>query len=104
DRIPGGLMVVPLLLGCALANLFPGAPKFLGSFSGALFANPLPILAVFFVCIGSTVAFETTPYVLKKGGVLLVTKIACGLACAFVLGRLMGNGPVASGVFRGLSV
>ena len=52
ERIPGGFMVVPLALGCLLANLFPSTPKFLGSFSGALFGNPLPILAVFYVCVG----------------------------------------------------
>src|SRR3954452_809118 len=103
ERIPGGFMIVPLLLGCALATLAPGAPKFLGSFSGALFGNPLPILAVFYVCVGSTVAFETTPYVLRKGGVLLAAKAACGLACAVVLGRLLGNGSVSGGFFAGLS-
>jgi 2-keto-3-deoxygluconate permease len=103
DRIPGGFMIVPLLLGCALATLAPRVPKFLGSFSGALFGNPLPILAVFYVCIGATVAVETTPYVLKKGGVLLLTKSACGLLCAVILGRTLGNAPVSGGFFAGLS-
>ena len=54
ERIPGGYMVVPLGLECLLANVAPRGPKFLGSFSGALFGNPLPILAVFSVCIGAT--------------------------------------------------
>ncbi len=103
DQIPGGMMVVPLLVGCALANLFPGAPKLLGSFSGALFGNPLPILAVFYVCVGATVAFEATPYVLKKGGLLLATKIGCGIVCAVMLGRILGNGSVSGGFFGGLS-
>src|SRR5947209_16484802 len=85
DRIPGGMMTVPLLLGCAIANAAPGLPKFLGSFSGALFGNPLPILAVFYVCIGATITFETTPYVIRRGGLLLLTKILCGLLCALVL-------------------
>jgi len=104
DRIPGGLMVLPLLIGCALANLFPQAPKVLGSFSGALFGNPLPILAVFYVCVGATVEFRATPYVLKKGGELLLAKIACGVLCAIVLGHLLGEGAVQGGFFRGLSV
>src|SRR5204862_7149663 len=103
DRLPGGFMIAPLLLGCALATVAPATPKFLGSFSGALFGNPLPILAVFYVCVGSTVAFETTPYVLKKGGVLLMTKAACGLLCAVVLGRTLGSGSVSGGFFAGLS-
>src|SRR6185312_13359208 len=90
-------------LGCLISTLVPAAPKFLGSFSGALFGNPLPILAVFYVCEGATVAFETTPYVLKKGGVLLLTMLACGLLCAVIVGRLIGNGTVNGGFFSGLS-
>jgi 2-keto-3-deoxygluconate permease len=103
DRIPGGLMVVPLLLGCAVINLFPAAPKYLGSFTGALFSGALPILAVFYVCMGATVEFKTTPYMLAKGGALLATKLCCGLIVALVLGRLLGNKPVTAGLFTGLS-
>ena len=90
--------------GLRPATAAPGLPRFLGSFSGALFGNPLPVLAVFYVCVGSTVAVETTPYVLRKGGVLLMTKAACGLLCAVVLGHVLGNGPVSCGFFSGLSV
>src|SRR3954463_7263009 len=103
ERIPGGFMIVPLLLGCAIANAAPALPKFLGSFSGALFGNPLPILAVFYVCIGSTVSLETTPYVLKKGGLLLLGKFACGVLCAVVIRSALGSGVVADGFFAGLS-
>jgi 2-keto-3-deoxygluconate permease len=103
ERIPGGFMIVPLLLGCAIANAAPGLPKFLGSFSGALFGNPLPILAVFYVCIGSTITFQTTPHVVKRGGLLLLTKVLCGLTCALVLRAVLGSGVVAGGFFTGVS-
>jgi hypothetical protein len=43
ERIPGGFMVVPLGLGCLVANLAPNVPKSLGSFSGALFATKIGI-------------------------------------------------------------
>ena len=104
DRVPGGMMVVPLLSGCAIATLFPSLPKSLGSFTGALFGNPLPILAVFYVCVGATVSFAATPYVLKKGGVLLACKIGCGIVAAFVLRQFIGAGVVQQGFFAGLSV
>jgi 2-keto-3-deoxygluconate permease len=103
ERIPGGMMVVPLLLGCTIASAFAGTPKFFGSFTGALFGNPLPILAVTYVCIGSTVDFSGTTYVLKKGGVLLATKFTCGLICAIVLGLALRNATVERGFFAGLS-
>src|SRR5947209_496722 len=85
DRIPGGMMLVPLLIGCIVSTFAPDVPKRLGSFSGALFTGAIPILAVFYVCMGATVEFRTTPYVLRKGGVLLATKIGCGLLAAFIL-------------------
>ena len=67
EKIPGGMMIVPLLLGCGLANLAPGAPRFFGSFTGALFTGALPMLAIFYVCLGATISLRTTPYLLKKG-------------------------------------
>jgi 2-keto-3-deoxygluconate permease len=103
ERIPGGMMVVPLALGCLIATIAPGTPKFFGSFTGALFTGALPIIAVGFVCMGANISFETTPYLLKKGGALLATKILCGLLVGVVLGRLLGEQPVTSGFFAGLS-
>jgi 2-keto-3-deoxygluconate permease len=103
ERVPGGMMIVPLTLGCILANLAPNAPKFFGSFTGALFTGALPILAVFYVCMGATISFESTPYILKKGGALLVTKVLCGIVAGVLLGRFLGEKPVESGFFAGLS-
>ena len=68
EAVPGGMMVVPLALGALLATFFPGTPKFFGSFTGALFTGSLTILAVFYVCMGASIDFKATPYILKKGG------------------------------------
>src|SRR5690349_21190398 len=79
EKIPGGMMIVPLLLGAAVNTLLPSLGKTLGSFTNAWMTGSLPILSVFFVCIGATIDLKTTPYILKKGGVLLVTKLLCGV-------------------------
>jgi 2-keto-3-deoxygluconate permease len=79
EKLPGGMMVVPLLLGAAINTFFPGLAKTLGSFTNAWMTGALPILSVFFVCIGATIDLKATPYILKKGGVLLVTKLPGGL-------------------------
>ncbi|HVU25923.1 MAG TPA: 2-keto-3-deoxygluconate permease [Opitutus sp.] len=103
ERLPGGMMIGPLALGCLVANLAPDAPRFFGSFTGALFTGALPILAVFYVCIGATLSLEATPYLLKKGGTLFAIKIACGLFVGIALGRWLGEAPVSGGFFTGLS-
>ncbi len=103
ERIPGGMMIVPLLLGALIASFFPRLPAFFGSFTGALFTGAIPILAVFFVCLGANIEFRTAPAVLRKGGLLLGTKVLCGVLVGLVAGRLLGEAPVTGGVFAGIS-
>src|SRR6185295_15334993 len=103
ERVPGGMMVIPLLCGSLLATFAPGAPKFFGSFTGALFSGALPILAVFFVCTGASIEFKATPYILRKGGALLAVKLSIGVLLGVIFGRLLGETPVSGGVFAGIS-
>jgi 2-keto-3-deoxygluconate permease len=103
ERIPGGMMVVPLLIGAALETFAPGTSKFFGSFTEALFKGALTILAVFYVCMGTTIELRATPYILKKGGALLITKIACAMIIGILVGHFLGEKPVSAGPFLGLS-
>lgn len=68
-------MIVPLFTGSILHTCLPGAGAFFGSFTGALFVGALPILAVFYVCLGATIETDATPHILKKGGALLASKV-----------------------------
>jgi 2-keto-3-deoxygluconate permease len=103
DRIPGGMMIVPLFLGALFKTFLPGTPQFFGSFTGALFNAPLTILAVFYVCMGATIEFNATPYILKKGGALFAAKVGTAVVLGIVLGRIWHEMPVASGILAGLS-
>jgi 2-keto-3-deoxygluconate permease len=104
ERVPGGMMIVPLLIGAVIHTLFPDAGTFFGSFTGALFAGALTILAVFYVCMGASIDIRTTPYIVKKGGALFASKVALAVVIGVVLGRFMSEKPVSSGFFAGLSV
>ena len=103
ERIPGGMMIVPLAVGCLITTFAPHAGAFFGSFTGALFTGALPILAVFYVCIGAKISLRSIPRVLRKGGALLATKFSLGLAAGFLLGHLLGVEPVPTGFFAGIS-
>jgi 2-keto-3-deoxygluconate permease len=103
ERVPGGMMIVPLFVGAIINTIFPNVAKFFGSFTGALFTGALPILAVFYVCMGSTIELSSTPYILKKGGALFLTKVVIAAIVGTILGRLWGEAPVGSGVLAGLS-
>jgi 2-keto-3-deoxygluconate permease len=103
ERVPGGMMVVPLFLGAAIATLFPGTPTVFGSFTGALFTGALPILAVFYVCMGASIDFRATPYIVRKGGALFATKVGVAVLLGVLCGQLLGEAPVGVGLFAGLS-
>lgn len=103
ERVPGGMMIVPLLLGALVATFLPGMPKFFGSFTNALFTGALPILAVFYVCMGASIDVKATPYLLKKGGALFVTKVGAAIVIGVVMGHFLGEQPISSGLFAGLS-
>ena len=68
-------MIVPLVLGAVIVTFAPNTASVFGSFTGALFTGSLPILAVFYVCLGATIPFEALPRIAKRGGALLATKI-----------------------------
>ncbi|WP_339197902.1 2-keto-3-deoxygluconate permease [Aeribacillus sp. FSL k6-2211] len=104
DRIPGGMMIVPLIVGAIINTLFPNAAKTFGSFTGALLTGALPILVVFYVCMGATIDFKATPYILKKGGVLLLSKVGIAAVIGIIAAQFLGEGMISGGMFAGLSV
>lgn len=104
ERVPGGMMIIPLLIGAVLNTLAPGTPTFFGSFTGAMFSDgALTILAVFYVCMGATIELRSTPYILKKGGALFVTKVLVAVVIGVILGHFLGEQPIHGGFFAGLS-
>ena len=103
ERVPGGMMIVPLIIGAVIVTIGPHTATFFGSFTGALFTGALPILAVFYVCMGSTISVGMLPRVARKGGMLLAAKICLGIVAGVVIGHFLGEKPVAAGWFAGIS-
>lgn len=91
DKIPGGMMVVPLFLG-VLVNTF--CPQFLkiGGFTTALFDSKASttILACFMFLIGSQINFKLAPKAIKKGALLITGKFVVGAGIGIVIGKVFG--------------
>ncbi|SEB21002.1 2-keto-3-deoxygluconate transporter [Paraburkholderia sartisoli] len=104
DRVPGGLMLVPLLLGACVHTFAPGAGKYFGSFTNGLIAGTVPILAVWFFCMGATINLRATGVVLRKSGTLLVTKMIVAWVATIVASHFIPVDGVKAGLFAGLSV
>jgi 2-keto-3-deoxygluconate permease len=90
DKIPGGLMIIPLLLGAIINTLFPEA-LMIGGFTTAMFKQgALPVLGVFLFCMGSQISFKVAPKALKKGLILTVSKYAIGILVGLGIGKFFG--------------
>lgn len=103
DKIPGGMMLIPLFLGALCHTFSPGAGKYLGSFSNGLMTGTVPILAVWFFCMGASIKLSATGTVLRKSGTLVLTKIAVAWVVAAIASRVMPENGVEVGMFAGLS-
>lgn len=103
DKIPGGLMLVPLFLGALCHTLSPGAGKYFGSFTNGLITGTVPILAVWFFCMGASIQLSATGTVLRKSGTLVITKIATAWVVAAVASQIIPEHGVEVGFFAGMS-
>ncbi|MEW9053114.1 MAG: 2-keto-3-deoxygluconate transporter [Neobacillus sp.] len=104
EKIPGGLMLVPLFLGAIIHTLAPKSGEFFGSFTNGLMTGTVPILAVWFFCMGAGINIKATGTVLRKSGTLVLTKIAVAWGVAIVASLFLPDGGVQSGLFAGFSV
>lgn len=91
DKIPGGMMVVPLFLGVLVNTFFP---QFLniGGFTTGLFGPKAstPILACFMFLIGSQINFKMAPKAIKKGALLISGKFIVGAGIGIFVGKVFG--------------
>ncbi|CAN7616948.1 2-keto-3-deoxygluconate transporter [Trinickia sp. LjRoot230] len=104
DRIPGGLMLVPMLLGACLHTFAPNSGKYFGSFTNGLIAGTVPILAVWFFCMGATIDLRATGVVLRKSGTLVLTKIAVAWLVTGIAAQFIPDDGIKTGVLAGLSL
>jgi 2-keto-3-deoxygluconate permease len=103
DKIPGGLMLVPLILGALCKTFYPEAGKYFGSFTNGLISGTVPILAVWFFCMGATIDLRATGTVLRKSGNLVVVKTLIAWAATYAAAQFLPLEGVQSGLFAGFS-
>nr|WP_238348254.1 2-keto-3-deoxygluconate permease [Ornithinimicrobium pratense] len=99
DKVPGGLMLIPLILGSIVGTWGVGFLE-LGSFTTALFANSaLPLIALLIFATGTQVSVRTSGPVLATAGVVLLMKSIIPASLVIALGWVVG----LDGIF-GLSI
>ncbi|WP_410015435.1 2-keto-3-deoxygluconate transporter [Sodalis sp. C49] len=103
DKIPGGLMLVPLFIGAIINTFYPHAGAYFGSFTNGILKGTVPILGVWFFCMGATIQLRASGVVLKKSGTLVAVKTLTAWVVALVASRFLPLDGVQSGFFTGIS-
>ncbi|MEH3146562.1 MAG: 2-keto-3-deoxygluconate transporter [Methylobacterium frigidaeris] len=104
DRIPGGLMLAPLLLGALCKTFAPGAPAYFKGFTQGIMTGVIPILAVWFFCMGASIKLSATGTVLRKSGTLVLTKLVSAWIIVLVASQFVPVEGIQTGFFAGLSI
>jgi len=91
ERIPGGMMVIPLILGTLFNTFFPDLLN-IGGFTTALFKNgATTLIGAFLFCMGAGIRLKAAPKVLKKGIAITFSKFIVALGIGLAIAKLFGE-------------
>jgi 2-keto-3-deoxygluconate permease len=83
NKVPGGLMVVPLFIGMVINTFFPTLLK-IGGFTEALSGAGYPtVLGMYLFTVGTKMTLKTAPRMLKRGFGIMFVKV--GMATLIAL-------------------
>ena len=91
DKIPGGIVVIPMAFTALLNTVFPAALKIGGATTAAFTsAGSQTLIGILLFITGARFMMKDVPAALKRGGVLFLTKIIITVITAFVMLRIFG--------------
>lgn len=91
QKIPGGLMVVPLFIGAIINTFAPGLIQ-IGGFTEALGSKGFPTLcAAYLFCVGTKMTLRAAPVMLKRGFGILFAKIGVATLIALLIAKFFNG-------------
>src|SRR5579872_3581230 len=91
NKVPGGLMVVPLFTGMVINTFFPHLLK-IGGFTQALSDVGYPtILGMYLFTVGTKMTLRAAPRMLKRGFGIMAAKVGAATLIAVSVGKFFGG-------------
>ncbi len=90
EKVPGGMMVVPLISGALINTFFPQLLQ-IGGFTTAIATGATTIIGVFLFCMGAGMDIKAAPQAIKTGLSITVVKLAVGVAIGLLVANLFGE-------------
>ena len=90
DKIPGGIIIVPLFLGCLINTFFPAALQ-IGSFTTGIVNGTSALVGIFFVCMGAQLDLKCAPQAMKTGFTITIAKFAVSVAIGLVAAHFFND-------------
>src|SRR5579864_2637830 len=91
NKVPGGLMVVPLFTGMVINTFFPNLLK-IGGFTQALSDVGYPtILGMYLFTVGTKMTLNAAPRMLKRGFGIMAAKVGVATLIAVSVGKFFGG-------------
>src|SRR6201988_4656478 len=88
NRVPGGMMVVPLFIGMVINTFFPNLLK-IGGFTQALTGVGYPtVLGMYLFTVGTKMTVRAAPRMLLRGFGILTAKVGTATIFALAVARL----------------
>ncbi len=103
DKVPGGIMIVPLIIGALVHTLWPNLDVELTGVTGTFMTGTSVLLFVFFFCIGTGINLKASGKIAAKGVTLLVVKVLLAAMIGIIINKLLPITGITSGIFSGFS-
>lgn len=89
-KLPGGLVIIPLVLAVIIATFFPQAFQIGGYVTALFYAGNSAMMGLFLILCGSTISIRQVGMPLYKGVTLTALKFVLGVLLGVTVGKLCG--------------
>ena len=89
DKVPGGMMVVPMFISATINTFWPEVFK-IGGFVTSIMYNHNVFIGAFLICMGAGMTFKSAPAALKIGAVTTFTKFVFSVGLGLAVNALFG--------------